>query len=99
MPTDEQFQELVDKCSWEWTTLNGINGHKITGLNGNHIFLPAAGWKYAGDLGGVGDDGYYWSASPYYEGSAGSLYFYSSSWYCYYNTRSNGRSVRPVSRI
>lgn len=99
MPTDEQFQELVDKCSWEWTTLNGINGHKITSPNGNHIFLPAAGWKYAGDLGGVGDDGFYWSASPDHEYYAGGLYFDSGDWSCDNSGRSHGLSVRPVSRI
>lgn len=43
MPTKEEIKELVDKCTWEWTQINGINGYKVTGTNGNSIFIPAAG--------------------------------------------------------
>ena len=43
MPTSEEWQELIDGCSWEWVTLNGVTGKKGTSLkNGNTIFLPAA---------------------------------------------------------
>lgn len=44
MPTKTEMQELVDRCSWEWIQLNGINGYKVTGPSGNCIFLPAAGY-------------------------------------------------------
>lgn len=43
MPTRTECQELVDNCTWEWTQINGINGYKVTGKNGNSIFMPAAG--------------------------------------------------------
>ena len=43
MPTKDEMQELVNKCTWEWTQVSGINGYKVTGTNGNSIFLPAAG--------------------------------------------------------
>lgn len=44
MPTAEEIDELVDKCIWEWTTLDGVAGCKVTSpVNGNSIFLPAAG--------------------------------------------------------
>ena len=43
MPTKEELDELCDKCNWEWIMLNGVNGCKVTGPNGNSIFLPAAG--------------------------------------------------------
>ena len=36
LPTFEQFEELKDSCKWEWTG----NGYKVTGVNGNSIFLP-----------------------------------------------------------
>lgn len=43
MPTPEEWQELIDNCSWEWTTVNGVEGQKGTSLkNGETIFLPAA---------------------------------------------------------
>ena len=40
MPTHEEELELVNECSWESTTINGISGYKITGPNGNSIFMP-----------------------------------------------------------
>lgn len=40
MPTVEEAEELLGKCSWEWTTVNGTNGYTVTGPNGNSIFLP-----------------------------------------------------------
>ena len=45
MPTEKELQELVDSCTWTWTTKNGIIGYQVTGPNGNSIFLPAAGAK------------------------------------------------------
>lgn len=40
MPRANEFQELIDKCTWEEININGIKGYKITGVNGNHILLP-----------------------------------------------------------
>lgn len=45
MPTEKELQELVDSCTWTWTTKKGIIGYQVTGPNGNSIFLPAAGAK------------------------------------------------------
>lgn len=27
MPTIDEFQELFNNCSWEWTSMNGVNGY------------------------------------------------------------------------
>lgn len=43
IPTKEDFQELSEKCEWIWTNYNGYPGYKVSGSNGNSIFLPAAG--------------------------------------------------------
>ena len=43
LPSLAEWKELFDKCIWEWGTLIGLNGYKITGPNGHHIFLPALG--------------------------------------------------------
>ena len=40
-PTMDQFQELIDNCSWEWTELDGRAGMKVTGAGGASIFLPS----------------------------------------------------------
>lgn len=45
MPTSSQLHELKTNCTWTWASLNGINGYKVVGPNGNYIFLPAAGFK------------------------------------------------------
>ena len=64
MPTNVEFKELLNKCSWEWITLNGISGCKITGPSGGSIFLPNTGmWE---DLSYIYVDGtlcHYWSSS------------------------------------
>lgn len=44
MPTDTEWLELRDRCKWDWTSLEGVNGYIVTGPNGNFIFLPAAGF-------------------------------------------------------
>lgn len=54
MPTKSELQELEKKCSWKWTTQNEIKGCKVTGPNGNSIFLPAAGHRYGTSLNGAG---------------------------------------------
>ena len=99
MPTKEEQQELKNKCTWTWTTQNGVKGEKVTGPNGNHIFLPAAGYRSGSSLGNAGYYGYYWSSSPYESGSYNAfyLYFHSSFQDVDRNYRTFGRSVRPVS--
>lgn len=101
MPTFDEIEELYNKCSWEWARVNGVEGYKVTGPNGNRIFLPAAGYRWAGPAGGggYGTHGDYWS-STLYDGrsQACDLYFNSGYWNLYSNTvRSSGLSVRPVS--
>lgn len=63
MPTYDELSELKSKCTWTWTTQNSVNGYKVTGPNGNYIFLPAAGYRGNSDLSNVGSGGYYWSSS------------------------------------
>ena len=99
MPTDTEFTELRENCTWTWTTQNGVNGYKVTSKsNGNSIFLPAAGYRYGSSLDGAGSYGVYWSSSlsPVSSSYASSLYFRSSSVDWYERERCCGQSVRPV---
>ena len=100
MPTKDQFQELLDRCTWTWTTYKGVDGYKVTGPNGNSIFLPAAGWRYGTSLGNEGSLGYYWSATPDESGPDGAYYllFIDDDRFTYWNSRYYGCSVRPVSQ-
>ena len=53
-----------DNYGWEWTSVNGYKGWKITyHVNGNSIFLPAAGWHSYGNEQSPDMDGYYWSSN------------------------------------
>ena len=101
MPTNAEFQELIDKCTWTWTTVNGKIGYKVVSKsNGNSIFLPAAGYRYDTSLSHAGSYGYYWSGSlgECYSFNARDLYFNSDSHSTDYGNRGYGRSVRPVLR-
>ncbi len=100
MPTQDEINELIDNCTYEWTALSGVRGGKFTSRkNGNWIFLPAAGRRWYDVLNDGGSYGYYWSGTLYesYASGAYSLSFYSGS--IYWDTwdyRYGGPSVRPV---
>ena len=100
MPTKAECKELVNGCTWQWTTYNGVNGMLVTGPNGNSIFLPAAGYRYGTALNNAGEYGLYWSSTPVEDGDdfACRLYFdaYGDGWFDWYY-RYYGHSVRPVS--
>ena len=98
MPTKAELEELLSNCTWEWTTLNGVNGRKVTGPNGNSIFLPAAGYRYGTSSGHVGSGGYYWSSTPYEDDDCYACFLYFYSGYCDWGwgSRYHGQSVRPV---
>ena len=94
LPTKQQLEELKNKCMWTWTG----RGYKVTGPNGNSIFLPAAGQRDCdGGVSRVGTHGYYWSSTPDGSDVAWSLYLDSSevSISCDYS-RCYGHSVRLV---
>ncbi len=99
MPTQAEFEELIENCTWEWKTLKGVNGYKVSSkaeCNSNYIFLPAACYDdYRGSY------GYYWSSSLIEDDSyrAWDLDF---SYSHLFNTsklsdsRSEWKSIRPV---
>ena len=98
MPTITEFEELCKKCTWTWTSQGGHEGYKVTGPNGNSIFLPAAGWRYGTGTSYVGEYGFYWSRTlnSSYSSLARDMGFSSSSHSTGYGDRRRGRSVRPV---
>ena len=99
MPTDAEWTELRENCTWTWTIKNGVNGYEVKSeANGNSIFLPAAGYRYDGDLGYAGGNGGYWSSSLYTDDPNNAWYVYFNSDYVSrdYYYRYYGLSVRPV---
>ena len=100
MPTKEQWKELLENTTAEWTMQNGVKGRLFTSKkNGKSLFLPAAGYRWDGDLNLVGSGGYYWSSSLLTGGPgyAWYFYFYSDRYSSMYDDyRSGGLSVRAV---
>ena len=103
MPTKDECQELIDNTTNEWITNyngSGVNGRKFTSkINGNTIFIPAAGVKEGISVDVVGYGGSVWSsslnaASPncawYWEVEYDDYDMYNGEWRCF------GYTVRGV---
>lgn len=101
MPSEEQQDELREKCSWTWTQKNGVNGYEVKSkTNGCSLFLPAAGGRKGSGLDGAVSYGSYWprsfgASNSYY---VCNLFFDSSSVSGLASIRCCGQSVRPVRR-
>ena len=55
MPTWSEINELLDCCTWQFTSQDGQSGYLVTSKRtGNSIFLPST---FSGDV------GYYWTSS------------------------------------
>ena len=100
MPTKAEYDELKNKnnCTWEWTRQNGVKGYKVTSVvNGNSIFLPAAGSRYYDNLSGAGSYGDCWSSSLSTDGNHAYYVNFDSGYVgCPGGSRYAGRSVRAV---
>lgn len=110
MPTEAEFEELMDSgnCTWQWTTLNGVQGCKVTSKkNGNSIFLPAAKFKFGTSIAYGNQYGCYPTASLDFTYRVGyslsaSVYFnqdgpvWAGSLGGDWNFRENGQTVRAV---
>ncbi len=98
MPTDAEWGELIDECTWTWTTQNGVNGYLVTGSNNNRMFLPAAGERLVTGLYGTRSTGYYWSSSLYmdYPSHARCARLNPDRVFFIEDDRCGGNTVRPV---
>ena len=100
MPTEAEFQELLDNCNVVWT--DDYNGTKVAGriftskVNGKSVFFPATGVCNGSSVKGVGSSGIYWSASWRSSSRAFNLFFHSNGQYTSDAIRFYGYSVRVV---
>ena len=100
MPTREELKELIDNCTFTWTTQNGTTGRLITGKNGNSIFFPANGCYIRTSLCDNIFEGFYWSSTNCDIIPNKSAYFIDFSMEKYvvdWFMRFYGYGVRPVS--
>ena len=102
LPTDEEMNELIDSCTWTWTTLNGVKGCRVTsnrpGYTDRSIFLPAAG-VFDNNIRSSGTWGHYWSSSVNKQETsyrAGVLAIGSGYAAVKVTFRNHGQSIRPV---
>ena len=97
MPTKDEMQELIDNCDWEWTKQNNVKGYKVTGENGNSIFIPKTGnWDGSTFNSGSCGYSYYWSSIPYNINVAYCLNVNGSGYSMDSYSRYRGYSIRPV---
>ncbi len=105
MPSDAEFQALIDNCDAEWTSNYNSTGKagrvytgKAEGYTGNSVFFPAAGSCRDGAVMKQGSEGLYWSSTPTPDGStfAYGLNFTSGIQLMNKFNRSRGYSVRAV---
>lgn len=98
MPTIEEYGELLDECTWNFASFNGINGYLVTGPNKKNIFLPAAAFQQGTSIENIGDFGDYWSSTIVKElsGVSCSLGYSSKSYGRRRYARYAGRTIRPV---
>jgi hypothetical protein len=102
LPTDKEILELRNQCSWEWTQLNGVNGFKVTGPNGNSIFLPAGGCFFYNKKEDVGVQCSYWGGTKSFIRNAHTIMAFVDEddgtiiVKCWGDSRPIGRLVRPV---
>lgn len=62
MPTSRELCELHEKCDWNAEMRSGVKGFRVTGPNGNSIFLPVYGAYIRGEY--IDDEGCgLWSGS------------------------------------
>lgn len=86
MPNQQEQEELIFNCFWTRTVVNGVKGMRITGLNGNSIFLPPTGYIIANSGRNEDYNGYYWVGETYKDdnGNYAYVYYFNEQSY-YYN--------------
>lgn len=67
MPTKEEMEELLVRCTWTKTEMNGIKGYKVQSLVDLHtekwIFLPFAGRRRGTSIEVVGSTFFIWTST------------------------------------
>ena len=108
MPTNDQFKELMNNCSFNWTTMDNVKGCKCTGPNGGQIFLPSTGYRsgasdlyYRGEgtffYSGTQDPDYHYRNGSYRLSLIGYGSYPSPNGHLWFNGgRDDGFPVRPV---
>ena len=102
IPTKEQWEELLEQCTWKHIWKGDLDGYEVIGESGQSIFLPESGYRSGFGYLYVPAEGCYWSSSLNTKepDDAFSIYFDSEKidYNCLTN-RSWGLTIRPVRRV
>ena len=99
-PTQKEIVELIEKATWTWKKVNGVNGHEVVGPNGNSIFIPAAGYQNGTETFSVGTKIILLSSTLYGWTTYDDIEYvsigsgFAPQWSL--NDRQWGRTIRPV---
>ena len=100
-PTYSDWNWLYLNCTWQWESINQVYGYRVTSsINGNIIFLPAAGYGLMRMVDLYSYIGFYWSSSMVNVDDtpvARGLRLTSSQASFLDDYRIRGQSIRPVS--
>lgn len=76
IPTKTEVEELINNCTYLWTTQNGIAGALFTSnINGSTIFFPAAGRFDGANLEGLGENASYIASTLTNASNCDRMYF------------------------
>lgn len=101
IPTKEQWEELLEQCTWKHIWKGDLDGYEVIGESGQSIFLPESGYRSGFGYLYVPAEGCYWSSSLNTKepDDAFSIYFDSEKIDYHCTTyRSWGLTIRPVRR-
>lgn len=96
-PTVAELKELFEKCKWEEAFVSNTKGYRVTGPNGNSIFLPVCA-QHKHMHNGDWNYGHYWSSTASNDNyTAAALYFdFTDDSISNHVQRQYGLSIRPV---
>ena len=103
IPNKLQIKELLELCLWGIDTIGGIRVCEVTGLNGNTLYIPLAGYKHSDEINvhlqdvyDINSYGHYWSSEYTFSGYASCFFFNTDFMNITLGKCSYGLSIRPV---
>lgn len=63
LPSASELQELKNNCVFTDSTVNDVSGYKVTGVNGNSIFVPKTGYRNGTSIVNSGQSAYLMSGT------------------------------------
>lgn len=96
LPQASEIKELLWFCEWTWECRNNVYGYKVTGKNGNSIFLPVSGRQIGSEQNDL-EYGYYWSGIGSTRSTDAKCLRFSKQWHVEEDVeRWQGCAIRPV---